>query len=292
VTPFVKQVLFGGLNAQERRLNDFFQTLQLESGSIDFDVSIPDGWGLYLEHCRRPEILGGTTKGTQKRYRAIQDKHIKFCQQHQIAKWSMINRATTEKYGRWMANVIIGLATTGMRIAEFAKLRWSDIDIKANTIKLTDERHSSRRKRIGNRRTTKGKRGRVLPLHAVFKQTLESIDSHRDGRVFHGPRGGLLKPDTVRNILIRELIKPLARKFPTPDGEIGLESGRLHSFRHFFVSESFRQGTTEAQIMSWVGHKDSKMVARYRQLRSDDSQRMMSQIDFLDTDDSAGPDLS
>ena len=115
---------------------------------------------------------------------------------------------------------------------------------------------------------------------------------HPDGKVFHGPRGGLLKPDTVRNILIREVIEPLAEKFPTPEDEIGFESGRLHSFRHFFVSESFRQGATEAQIMSWVGHKDSKMVARYRHLRSDDGQRMMSKINFINTDDSGGPNQS
>ncbi len=201
----------------------------------------------------------------------------------------MVQHCLNDETLVWLANVITGLATTGMRIGEFSELRWSDVDSQANTIQLTDERHSCRRKRIGSRRTTKGKRGRALPLHTAFKQVLESLERHRDGKVLHGPRGGRLKPDTVRNILIREVIKPLSQTFPTPDGEIGFESGRLHSFRHYFVSESFRQGATEAQIMSWVGHKDSKMVAHYRHLRSDDSQRTMSQIDFLDTDGSDGP---
>ena len=31
---------------------------------------------------------------------------------------------------------------------------------------------------------------------------------HRDGYIFHGPRGGRLKPDTVRRILVREVIEP------------------------------------------------------------------------------------
>lgn len=74
----------------------------------------------------------------------------------------------------------------------------------------------------------------------------------------------------------------LKKEFPTPPGEIGFEHGCLHSFRHFFVSECFRQGATESQIMDWVGHKDSKIVALYRHLRPEDSLKQMSQISFID----------
>jgi hypothetical protein len=35
--------------------------------------------------------------------------------------------------------------------------------------------------------------------------------------------------------------------------------------------------------MEWLGHRDSKMVAHYRHLRDEDSQRKMQQIDFLGT---------
>ena len=51
-----------------------------------------------------------------------------------------------------------------------------------------------------------------------------------------------LKPDTVRRVLVREVIEPLTKKFPTPDGEQGFEHGRLHSFRHFFCSTCANKG--------------------------------------------------
>lgn len=40
---------------------------------------------------------------------------------------------------QWLANVIIALACTGLRIAELASLRWSDIDFDAERLTLTDE---------------------------------------------------------------------------------------------------------------------------------------------------------
>lgn len=80
------------------------------------------------------------------------------------------------------------------------------------------------------------------------------------------------------------MIVPLKKRFPTPPGEIGFEHGRVHSFRHFFVSEAFRQGATEGEVMEWVEHRDSKMVAHYRHLRKDDSHRRMEQIDCLGAD--------
>jgi integrase len=175
-----------------------------------------------------------------------------------------------------------------LRIGELASLRWSDVDLRSITILLTDERASSRRKMFGAIRTTKGKRNRSLPIHPDLLAVLLDLKANSkegDGRVFHGPRGGKMKPDTVRNILVREVIEPLKDRFPTPPGEIGFEHGRLHSFRHYFCSQAFLGGAAEADIKDWLGHRDSKMVAHYRHLRRDESQRKMQQIDFLNRDD-------
>jgi integrase len=53
-----------------------------------------------------------------------------------------------------LANAILALAHTGMRISELASLRWSDVDLEANTIRVMDERSSRRRKAAGTARTT------------------------------------------------------------------------------------------------------------------------------------------
>ena len=69
--------------------------------------------------------------------------------------------------------------------------------------------------------------------------------------------------------------------FPSPPGERGFADGRVHSFRHYFVSQAFLSGVGEGEIMTWVGHRDSKMVAHYRHLGNADARRKMNQIDFL-----------
>ena len=317
------------------------------------EMMIERGWQLFLDHCERPPVMGGVSANTLKRYRAVRDKHLAFCESRRIGSWHQIDRAAVESYGRhltkqgyaprslylelttiktlhgwlieqghlpdslrfklplrrpegtdtfcytqqqvaamiahcradeelhWLADVIVALACTGMRISELASLRRSDIDLAAGLIRLTDER--AQRHRAGSReiRTTKGGRGRTLPIHAQLRKVVERMPAHADGRLLHGPRGGKLKPDTIRNVLIRDVLKPLRYQFPAPEGERGFADGRLHSFRHYFVSQAFLSGVGEGEIMSWVGHRDSKMVGHYRHLRDEDARRKMNQIDFL-----------
>jgi integrase len=181
----------------------------------------------------------------------------------------------------WFADVIIGFATTGFRSETLNGLRWTDIDFKSAVIRVKDERASRRKKKLGSIRTLKGKRDHTLPLHPSFQEVLNRLPRHSDGLVFHGPRGGRLHSRNVLDVLKRKVIKPLIGHFPTPPSEIGFEYGVVHSFRHFFCSEAFRQGATEAEVLAWLGNRDSKMILIYRHLRPDDSKRRMKGIDFL-----------
>lgn len=182
---------------------------------------------------------------------------------------------------KWLAEILTALATTGMRIEELCCLRWSDVDLTANTITLPDNRHSGLRQKVGAVRTTKGRRTRRIPIHPGFRAVLARMTRRSDGRVFGGPSGGLAKQDTIRVVFVRDVIAPLKVKFVTPKGEIGFEHARLHSFRHFFVSQAFLGGASEGEIREWVGHRDSRIVERYRHLRNAEARRKMDQIDFL-----------
>ena len=110
---------------------------------------------------------------------------------------------------------------------------------------------------------------------------LEGMARAGDGLVFHGPKGGRLKPDTVRRALIREVLAPLRERFPTPPGQVGFADGRLHSFRHYFCSTCANRGVPEQVVMQWLGHRDSAMVRHYYHLFDDEAQRQMSRLDFL-----------
>lgn len=179
----------------------------------------------------------------------------------------------------WLADVIIALACTGLRIAELAGMRWSDVDLAAGLLTLTDETGYAPRENE-KRRELKPGVGRSIPLHPDLAAALTRI-ARKDKFVFHGPRGGRLKPDTVRNILIREVIKPLIPKFMREDGEEGFERGRLHSFRHYFASMCANRGIPERVVMVWLGHHDSEMVRHYYHLHDEESKRQMGRLSLL-----------
>jgi integrase len=178
----------------------------------------------------------------------------------------------------WLGDILFTLAMTGMRISELAQLKWSSVDLTQNMIRLVDETYSQQRANKGPRQTLKGKRGRSFPIHARLQPLLAEMHRHSDGRVFHGPLGGKLKPDVVRRALIQEVLEPLKSRFPTKEGERGFEHGRLHSFRHYFCSLSANHGVDERVLMAWLGHADAEMVRRYYHLRDEESQRQMDRL--------------
>jgi integrase len=100
----------------------------------------------------------------------------------------------------------------------------------------------------------------------------------RRGHVFRAARGGRIKPDIVRRMLVRNVRTPLAEKFPTPEGEIGFRDGRLHSFRHDFCSVCANTGVPEQVLMTWLGHANSRMIRRYYHLHDTEAQRQMQKL--------------
>lgn len=183
----------------------------------------------------------------------------------------------------WLADMITALAHLGVRISELVGLRWTDIDLENNVITVPDERGSHRKRLAGMVRTTKGKRSRNIPIHPRLRETLLKMDRGTDGRVFHTNRGKPIHKQYILELFVGNVIKPLKETFPTPQGEIGFEHGRMHSFRHFFVSQCFLGGASEGEIREWVGHADSKMVEHYRHLGQKDALRRMEQISFVDS---------
>lgn len=209
------------------------------------------------------------------------DGSDRYCYTREQVARMLQHCASTDGLG-WLYDLIVVLACTGMRISETISLRRTDIDMQARTIVLTDERGSKLRQQLGTARRMKGRRSRVIPVNRQLYDLLSQIVPQPDGRVLHDGDGQALVDWRVRSVFGMQVIGSLKEEFPTPPGEIGFKHGCLHSFRHFFVSECFRQGATESQIMEWVGHKDSKIVALYRHRRPEDGLKQMSQLSFVD----------
>ena len=184
----------------------------------------------------------------------------------------------------WMTKVILALATTGLRISELSALRWSDIDLDRGMIQLVDETSLGRLqgRKKGNVRTLKSGEGRTFPIQEELLPALRGLSRDTDGWVFHGPRGGRLKQDLVRRVLIRDVLEPLSGCFPTPKDEVGFADGRPHGFRHFFCSLCANRGVSQRVVMRWLGHKDSRMVEHYYHLHDDEARRQMGRVRLFD----------
>lgn len=336
---------------------------EVSKAESNTSITIVDGWKKYFARCEEPEILGGVTIATRKRYKAVQDKHIEYCRTAGITDWREVDKKKTVQYGgwlrrvklladrsiifecnlvvsvvkwlveenflppqcrfllklskpdgtntycytkdqvtrmiaycyvepglEWLGNVIATLATTGLRINELAMLRWTDIDFAAGSICITDERARPRRRQSGLERRLKSKRGRALPLNLSLRKLLLGLPRHQDGLVIRAKNGGKLKDRRVLETLQRKVIRSLVGEFPTPGGEIGFEHGTVHGLRHYFVSEAYRNGATDAELVDWLGHRDSQLLRVYRHLRPEDGRRKMLKIDFLgSSEDSKHP---
>ncbi len=195
---------------------------------------------------------------------------------------AMVDYCRAKPELNWLGNVLVALAFTGLRIAELSGLRWSNIDMASGMIHLPDNTSTAR---PGDAlQTTKSGRDRSFPIHAKLRDVLRELPQTAAGFVFFGPRGGRLKPDTVRTILVKDVLRPLAPKFPTRAGERGFASGRLHGFRHTFVSSCARCGVPEATVMRWLGHAESRMVKHYFHLFDDEARRQMRRLHLFELD--------
>jgi len=192
---------------------------------------------------------------------------------------AMADRCRTHAKLEWLADVIVALACTGFRIAELASLRWADVNLESGQLEITDETGRQVQSN-GDRRELKSGRSRTFPIHPDLLCVLKRLP-RRDCYIFHGPRGGRLKPDTVRQALIRDVIEPLSEKFPAAEDERGFKDGRLHSFRHYFCSTCANNGVPERMVMDWLGHADSEMIRHYYHLHDEEARRRMNGLDFL-----------
>jgi integrase len=178
----------------------------------------------------------------------------------------------------WLARVVLFLCMTGLRISELINLHWSDVDLDANLLRLPDRRRSARKSQRATARGTKSGRSRALPLHPDLRRMLESMTRAPDGLILHAAKGGKLDDDKIRKVFIRDVIEPLASKFPKAGGEKGFADGRLHSFRHYFISLCASNQVDIEVLKKWMGHRDSKMINYYYHLHAEESQKQIKRI--------------
>jgi integrase len=174
------------------------------------------------------------------------------------------------------------LAHTGLRIGEAIALRWQDVDLGQQRVRVR------RRYYRGRFDAPKSKHGRRdVRLSAGLSQALWELRKEQrpqdEELVFRSQDGHLIDQSN----LMARVLKPAAVHAGL--GEWIYSKGRrrraeswvgFHTFRHTCATLLFRHGLNAKQVQVWLGHHSPAFtLATYVHLLADD----LPEADFLDT---------
>lgn len=155
------------------------------------------------------------------------------------------NYKDPESARRMFDSIFEILARTGARVGELLNIKPSDINWIEKTWTLND---------------TKTRIGRVIPLPDDSVKVLESLARNPDDLIFTNPRsGGRINATVICRNFRQRLEATGVRKKAT-----------IHSLRHSFIVEMFKQDVSPLKIANIVGHENIKTTQDYARLLVED----------------------
>ena len=146
---------------------------------------------------------------------------------------TLINAAS-----RQFATFLQTALTIGGRVGELCKLKWTDIDTKRNKVSIND--------------AEKGSRNRTIKVPPKTVAMLNSLPKKSDTYVFN------TKPCNMRARL-QNLRKCLAHTQNNPR----FLKIHLHTFRHFYATETLRRTNNLSYVKYALGHKTIMNTEKY-----------------------------
>jgi integrase len=126
--------------------------------------------------------------------------------------------------------LIMAAAFTGLRASELRGLRWEDVDLKHNVIRV--HQRADRYNKIGRPKSASGER--TVPIGSMVANTLRLWKAAcPPGDLVFGTRSG--QPDGLSN-LVHRIWMPLQIKAGVVDAHGKAKYPGFHSLRHFYAS--------------------------------------------------------
>lgn len=161
------------------------------------------------------------------------------------------------------ASIYLLLADTGMRIGEVQWLTWNDVDFEQGLIHI-------QAKEGWKPKTGDARQINVTPRVRVMLE----LRSRKTPWVFCAARSTKY-PLGDQQISERRLLRSLKRLLK----RIGLPTaGKLHTFRHSFISKALAANIPSATVRSWVGHVSEKILAMYTHVHASQAHQAMQQF--------------
>lgn len=152
------------------------------------------------------------------------------------------------------ADLVEFMAYTGLRVGQATRLKWSDLDLKNNRIKIDSFKHSE---------------ARWIPILPNLNVLLNFI---QEGRYFKD------KSRAGHIISVSRCDDSLHHACDA----LGFPRMTHHSFRHYFTTHCLESGVPVATVAMWRGDKDKGafLLKLYSHIRDDHSQEMAKKVSF------------
>ena len=165
------------------------------------------------------------------------------------------------------------LAFTGMRISELTHLTWSDVDLQGRWLHI----------RAKDGWEPKNGDDRDLPLHPRAIAVLMRLPRRSRWVFCDDGHNGDAPPSRIDGPAALGKLKTVLR-------HIGISEGKLHTFRHFFITRCADAGVPATMLIKWVGHSDLKTILHYYDTDHQAWQNAMSSVPFGGGASADGPD--
>lgn len=157
----------------------------------------------------------------------------------------LVAKAFTDDLPR---TVFLTLVVTGLRRSELQRLRWEDVDLIGNVLRVRDSK------------TESGIRSIALPIvlaEALWQHRRRSRFNGADELVFcHPERGTIYRAETFKEALTAALKAAGVDRSPRP----------FHDLRHTAITNDAATGSSPIAVMTKAGHSNMSTTRRYMHL--------------------------
>jgi integrase len=143
--------------------------------------------------------------------------------------------------------VFLTLVLTGLRRSELQALRWADVDLIENVLRVRDSKSEDGRRTI------------ALPgslAEQLWQWRRTSSYRGDEERVFVSPAGGVYRAETFKDALTAALAAAGVEKRPRP----------FHDLRHTAITNDAAAGSSPIAVMTKAGHANMATTKRYLHL--------------------------
>jgi integrase len=186
------------------------------------------------------------------------DGRKRFATVEEVAR--LIEVAERHKRAPYLADLIRVAVNTGCRRGELLNLRWLQVDLEANTLRLEGK-------------DTKNGKPRRVPLNQPARDALLSRARYREKHCPDSP-WVFCRRSGARNVSIQSSWEAVLK-------EAGLEDFHFHDLRHTCGSWLVQSGVPLADVKEVLGHSTIRMTERYAHNATENSRAAVEKLNAL-----------